>query len=82
VKRRDRPRNCSRDGGSFQAFIRVTTRKAKQKSGLVADNKSRAMKVVKDDPRFAQFLPSRSFNCQPCGVALTDYGDDDEGETS
>jgi hypothetical protein len=30
MRGRDRPRNCSRDGGLFQAFIRVTTRKAKQ----------------------------------------------------
>ena len=36
------------------------------------------MRLAKDAPRFAQFLPSQTFNCKPCGVGLT-YWDDDEG---
>jgi len=40
------------------------------------------MRPVENAPRFAQFLPSWSFKCQPCGVALTYHGDADEGETS
>jgi hypothetical protein len=38
------------------------------------------MKPVECAPRFAQFLPWRSFNCDRCRIALGYPPDEDEGD--
>jgi len=38
------------------------------------------MKPVEDAPRFAQFLPWRSFNCDRCQIALGYPPDEDEDD--